>query len=115
MADWGSIDRGNTSPMWAGTRLGLSPNTANRDNLYQNVTANAFGTSSVNNTYGVFGVDSTEVRVQAATTKKGPAHTGWIFRTKGTGGRAGRISQEVLVAGGITTSNTGDDALYPDS
>jgi hypothetical protein len=50
-----------------------------------------------------------------ANKDKGLAHTGWVVRTKGTGLRTGRVQQEVLVAGGISTSNTGDDTIYPDS
>lgn len=42
------------------------------------------------------------------------AHTGWVVRKVGTGGRAGRVETEVLVAGGMT-GDASDDALYPDS
>ena len=41
------------------------------------------------------------------------AHTGWIKRTVGSGGRAGRVQTEVLVAGGIIT-DASDDAIYPE-
>ena len=40
----------------------------------------------------------------ATMTSAGITHTGWVLRTEGSGGRAGRIQNEVLVAGGITTS-----------
>lgn len=43
------------------------------------------------------------------------AHTGWVVRTVGSGGRAGRIQTEVLVAGGIVTDNDSDDDVFPDS
>lgn len=43
----------------------------------------------------------------------GVAHTGWNIRTVGTGGRAGRIQYETLVAGGITTD--GEDTIFKDS
>ena len=43
------------------------------------------------------------------------AHTGWITRTVGSGGRAGRIQTEVLVAGGIITDNDDDDTIFPDA
>lgn len=42
------------------------------------------------------------------------AHTGWVVRTVGSGGRAGRIQTEVLVAGGIIT-DASDDDVFPDS
>jgi len=44
-----------------------------------------------------------------------PTHAGWIRRTVGTGGRAGRINQEVLVAMGSITGDQADDIQYPDS
>jgi hypothetical protein len=45
----------------------------------------------------------------------GAAHAGWIKRTVGTGGRAGRIQTEVLVAMGSITGDQADDIQYPDS
>jgi hypothetical protein len=42
-------------------------------------------------------------------------HAGWVRRTVGTGGRAGRISQEVLVAMGSITGDQDDDIQYPDA
>jgi hypothetical protein len=44
-----------------------------------------------------------------------PTHAGWVRRTVGTGGRAGRINQEVLVAMGSITGDQADDIQYPDS
>lgn len=41
------------------------------------------------------------------------AHTGWVLRKEGTGGRAGRVQTEVLVAGGIITDNDDDDSAFP--
>jgi len=46
---------------------------------------------------------------------KGLAHTGWVKRTVGTGGRAGVIQTEVLVAGRIVDDNDADDAIYPNA
>lgn len=46
----------------------------------------------------------------------GAAHTGWILRTVGTGGRAGRVQYETLVAFGGNFSNDGsDDAIIHDA
>jgi hypothetical protein len=42
-------------------------------------------------------------------------HAGWVRRTVGTGGRAGRVQQEVLVAMGSMTGDQDDDIQYPDS
>ena len=73
----------------------------------------------------VFGVSANEV---TAIGGKG-SHAGWVRRTVGTGGRAGRVFYETLVAGSIlldatagagnttaTANSTGtsDDVLFPD-
>lgn len=47
---------------------------------------------------------------------KGAAHTGWVMRTVGTGGRAGRVQYETLVAfGGNFSNDASDDAILPDA
>lgn len=47
---------------------------------------------------------------------KGAAHTGWVLRTVGTGGRAGRTQYETLVAmGGTFSTDASDDAILPDA
>jgi hypothetical protein len=43
------------------------------------------------------------------------SHAGWVRRVVGTGGRAGRIQQEVLVAMGSMTGDQADDIQYPDA
>lgn len=43
------------------------------------------------------------------------AHVGWVKRKVGTGGRAGRVEYETLVAMGIANDNNDDDTLFPDS
>ena len=48
-------------------------------------------------------------------TVGGAAHAGWVRRTVGTGGRAGRIQTEVLVAMGSMTGDQSDDIQYPDA
>jgi hypothetical protein len=45
----------------------------------------------------------------------GAAHAGWVKRTVGTGGRAGRVFYETLVAGGTIGGDASDDIQYPDS
>ena len=47
---------------------------------------------------------------------KGAAHTGWVLRTVGSGGRAGRVQYETLVAmGGNFSTDASDDAILPDA
>ena len=57
----------------------------------------------------VFGVDTTEAGVTDTT------HAGWVRRTTGTGGRAGRVHHEVLVAGSSISGDAADDTELPDS
>jgi hypothetical protein len=42
-------------------------------------------------------------------------HPGWVRRTVGTGGRAGRIQYETLVAMGSISGDASDDAVLPDA
>jgi len=42
-------------------------------------------------------------------------HAGWVRRTVGTGGRAGRVFYETLVAGGTITGDQSDDAVLPEA
>jgi len=42
-------------------------------------------------------------------------HAGWVRRVVGTGGRAGRVQQEVLVAMGSMSGDQADDIQYPDA
>lgn len=41
-------------------------------------------------------------------------HAGWVLRTEGQGGRAGRITYETLVAMGSITGDGADDAQFPE-
>jgi hypothetical protein len=57
----------------------------------------------------------------------GAAHAGWVLRTEGTGGRAGRVQYEVLVAMGslgaqsaaygtpASVADASDDLVLPDA
>ena len=118
MPSWGNIDANTSSPKWATTQVNLRPTQANANLLYANTTANAFtvtlGDGSIrqgNVTYGVFLVDAQEEQV-AKTNSVAPAHSGWVLRTTGQGGRAGRVTQEVLVCLD-THIGDGDGQLYP--
>jgi hypothetical protein len=42
------------------------------------------------------------------------AHTGWVRRTTGTGGRAGRVHYETLVAMGSIDGDQADDRQFTD-
>lgn len=107
MAQWGNTDDAANSVLWATTAVKLTPNTINQTALFGNTTADAFVTGA---TVGQFGAGVQEVQANGDIT-----HSGWILRTAGSGGRAGRVTHEVLVAGGYTfTSDASDDAVLPD-
>lgn len=107
MAQWGNTDDAANSVLWAVSQLNKTANTTNQTNLFGNTTADAFVTGA---TVGQFGVGVQEAQANGDLT-----HSGWVLRTVGSGGRAGRVTHEVLVAGGYTfTSDASDDAVLPD-
>lgn len=107
MAQWGNTDDAANSVLWAASQVNKTANSTNQTNLFGNTTADAFITGA---TVGQFGVG-----VQEAQANNAVPHSGWVLRTTGSGGRAGRVQQEVLVAGGYTfTVDASDDATYPD-
>ncbi len=107
MAQWGKTDNAANSVLWAATSVKKTANSTNQTALFGNTTADAFITNA---TVGQFGVG-----VQEAQANGSVAHSGWVLRTTGSGGRAGRVQQEVLVAGGYVFSpDASDDATYPD-
>lgn len=102
---WGKNDEASNSTIYAPAQLKVAPNTANRDDLFGNTTSDAYFDGVA---VGQFGVDSNEIAVNPAV-----AHTGWVLRTVGSGGRAGRVMTEVLVAGGI--GGDAEDAIFKDA
>ena len=106
MAQWSANDEANGAPIWVTAQVRKTVNTANRNALFGNTTADAFTTGL---TEGVFAVDANE----AASAAGKIAHAGWVLRTVGSGGRTGRIMNEVLVAGGISTDS--EDTVFSDT
>lgn len=92
---------GNTSGTRAATDVAM----------FGNTTADAFITGAK---VGVFGADPAEVQAGDGAI----AHAGWVLRTEGTGGRAGRVHYETLVAmssvGATSPADASDDAILPD-
>jgi len=100
MSLWGNLDAANNAPIFGPTGgIGM---TANTQQLYGNTTIattdSELGRSG--QAIGVFGVDATEAANTVSTANTAGAHAGWILRKEGTGGRAGRIQTETLVAMG---------------
>ena len=103
MAQWGNTDDAANSVLWAVSQLNKPANTANQTDLFGNTTADAFVTGT---TKGQYGVDAGEAQAARAGADAKAAHAGWVLRTEGSGGRAGRVQNEVLVA----MSSIGGDA-----
>lgn len=60
-------------------------------------------------TVGTWGVDTTEARAKNVN-----GHAGWVLRSVGTGGRAGRVTEETLVAMGSMSTDS-EDVVFPDA
>lgn len=107
----GKNDNVSNSTLWAVSSVKLTPNSTNQSALFGNTTANAFIGGA---TVGQFGADNAEV----ANAALGISHAGWVLRTEGTGGRAGRVQYETLVAmSSLGSTNTvyGTPAVVPDA
>lgn len=107
MSSHGKYDNAANTPLWAAASVKLSPTRANMANLFSNTTADVFVSGQ---TIGLFGVDANEAAVS------GTPAVGWVLRTTGSGQRAGRVQEEVLVA--LSSFNTGsddEDTVYKDS
>ena len=102
MAQWGKTDTTGDSVLWGVSQLEQTANTENRDALYNNTTADQYFTGA---THSQKAFDTTETAVAGA----GVAHSGWVLETIGSGGRAGRVHREVLVAMGSITGDSGGD------
>lgn len=120
MSSWGNNDNAANAPYWAvnstivnaadAKSVAVAPTAANVALLFGNTTSDVYTSGE---TIGLFAVDANEENV-ALTNGGAPAHTGWVLRTTGSGGRAGRVQQEVLVA---LSSVIGDseDSTYKDA
>jgi hypothetical protein len=93
MALWNNTDEASSAPQYT------------VDITTGNTGVQAFGVEPV----GTWGVDTTEAQ---ATNVNG--HAGWILRTVGADGRAGRVTEETLVAMG-SMSGDSEDVVYPDA
>ena len=65
--------------------------------------------------HSITGQTATGVVTIGGAKNKGIAHAGWVVRTAGTGGRAGRVQYETLVAMGSMSSDGSDDNPLPDA
>lgn len=110
MAQWGNTDDAANSASYAPAQFKMPANTVNQTALYGNTTPDAFIDDIA---VGQFGISVDEVQASRAGAGPKMAHAGWNLRTEGTGGRAGRVSYETLVAMRTITGD-GDSNTIPD-
>jgi hypothetical protein len=65
--------------------------------------------------HSITGETATGVVTIGGAKNKGVAHAGWVIRTEGTGGRAGRVQHETLVAMSSISTDGSDDNPLPDA
>ena len=65
--------------------------------------------------HALTGKNATAIATVGGAKNMGVTHAGWVVRKEGTGGRAGRIQYETLVAMGSITGDGSDDTVLPDS
>ena len=105
MSQWKNVDNANSAPVTAVAAFKKPASQANRDAFFGNTTADAIKTGLK---VGIFGADTAETTAESAIT-----HAGWVVRKEGTGGRAGRVQYETLVAMGSMTADA-EDVVLPD-
>tara|TARA_E500000178_G_scaffold52265_1_gene48097 strand:+ start:223 stop:513 length:291 start_codon:yes stop_codon:yes gene_type:complete len=89
MSSWTNVDEAAGAPLWATAAIRKETSTANRTDLFNDTTADNFITGV---TMGLFNYKDSE------TAANSVAHAGWNLKTTGSGGRAGRVSHECLIA-----------------
>jgi len=106
----------NTTSIKISTTLGGTPITL----------SDASGNSTTAGGASFQGETATGYLVLSGATNKGVTHAGWVLRTEGSGGRAGRVQYETLVAMGslgaqtaaygtaATTIDASDDTILPE-
>jgi ubiquitin C len=99
--NWGKIDAYTEAPLHAITQVFKEPKSDNMGpsgsgKLFENATESDLIT---NETVGLFNYTTSE------TQSSKIAHTGWVLKTTGSGGRAGRVQYETLVC---LTSNVNE-------
>tara|TARA_Y100001970_G_scaffold152981_1_gene187380 strand:+ start:1310 stop:1594 length:285 start_codon:yes stop_codon:yes gene_type:complete len=88
MSSWTTASSASGAPLWAATMLNVAPSATNRTNLYENSSAGTFISGA---THGLFNYNASE-------TQSGKvAHSGWVLKTTGSGGRANRVQYTTLV------------------
>lgn len=110
MALWSNTDANTSAPKFAvASGSGFSENGSD---AYDSALTYGDGATTIQ----LFGVDTTEQGV-AGNPKGG--HAGWVTVKTGSGGRAGRVQVETLVAmgsmSGDGTADANDDVTFADA
>ena len=92
--------------LWSNTDANTSAPKHTVDVVSGNTGVQAYGLT----TTGTFAVDTNEAQASGHIN----GHAGWVLRKVGSGGRAGRVFQETLVAMGSIGTDGSDDTQYPD-
>jgi hypothetical protein len=117
MSSWGKYDNAANTPLWAvnasickaaPAQVHSAPTRANVTFLYANTTSGAY---IAGETIGLFGVDAQEAGA-AEKAANHVAHAGWVLKTVGSGGRAGRTQTETLVALSNLNGSDGDAQIF---
>lgn len=117
MSSWGNYDNAANAPYWAVTQVSTgvnkaaaAPTAANVALLYGNTTSDVYVT---NETVGLFMADKYEVQAADSAIPG----TGWVLKTTGSGGRAGRVTWEVLACVAEVQNDTAatEDATLVDT
>lgn len=111
MTQWGNVDNAANSVNYVVEAYGKKITTANVAMLYGNTTADLFQADQTVGQYGVSAAEQTAIRASANAR---PAHAGWVLRREGSGGRAGRVHYEVMVAMSSMSGDGSDDAVFYD-
>lgn len=90
ISPWGNKDEAKSTPIFAPAYVNQGITEKNAEDLYEASVKVGSGTGA---TVGVYATTAEEM-----ADSTGVAHTGWSKVTTGTGGRAGRVQTEVLVA-----------------
>ena len=102
MARWGKTDAYTAAPLWALLQVNKAPTLTNMGPVYSAALALLFENAEADDfitgkTIGLFNYSASE-------TQSGKvAHSGWVLKSTGSGGRANRDSYETLVC---LTSNS---------
>lgn len=111
MSQWGNLDLANNAPIWAVAQVGQTVNTANRDLLFGNTSANGYGTGEV---ISIVGVSANEVSLPGvlSITVEDPG-SGFTARptvsinSVASGVNATATAVGIVVAANVQTAGTG--------